>query len=245
MSENRFQPEAAEPKGNASSWMITFADVLALLLTFFVMLYAMNDIREDEWQGLVAAMAGRFNPANPPSDFRVQSGISDTSVHEMEGIDLGYLRTLIEAQLESSDTAGDYIVEEKMDGLHIHLPEVILIQQGRLILTPTAYAAARELGQVLRTVGNDVSVHGDASRGAEGAMYASAWEVSLASAMMVADTIREAGYERNILALGHGDAYLEEQSGMVNDAELSSGLSWGQVDIVIRDVESHGENGGT
>jgi len=241
MSETRFQPEMEEPRHKSAGWMLTFADVLALVLTFFVMLYAMNDIRDDEWQGLAAAMAGRFNPANPPSDFRVQSGVSDTSVYDPQGMDLGYLRSVIETQLGGSDTAGTYDIEEKADGLHIHLPEVILIQEGRIILTPTAHAAARELGQVLRTVGNDVSVLGSASRGAEGAMYASAWEVSLAAAMMVADTIRDAGYERNILALGHGDAYLGDRSGMGDD----TGLSWAQVDIVIRDVESQGETGGT
>lgn len=238
--------EPDEQQGQSgAAWMLTFADVLALLLTFFVMMYAMNDIRDDEWQGLVAAMAGRFNPANPPSDFRVQSGVSDTSVHERGGMDLGYLETLIQSQLSGPETAGAYKVSEQPDGLHIELPEVVLIQQGQLVLTPAAYAAARQLGQVLRTVGNDVSVSGDASRGAEGALYASPWEVSLAAAMMVTDTIKEAGYDRKILALGHGDAYLENNAGAKTETGTGKGLSWGRVDVVVRDVDSNGGQGGS
>ena len=206
-------------------------------------MYAMNEVRDDEWQGLAAAMAGQFNPANPPSDFSVQSGIGDASVHERRGMDLGYLKTLIEEKLSEPQTAGAYEVSERADGLHIELPEVVLIQQGQLVLTPAAYAAARELGQVLRSVSNNVSVHGSASRGAEGALYASAWEVSLAAAMMVADTITEAGYERKILALGHGDAYLGNEAGADANDGSASGLSWGRVDVVVRDVESNGDQG--
>jgi chemotaxis protein MotB len=237
--------EPPEPPRSNRGWMVTFADLLALLLTFFVMLYAMTDVREDEWQSLATAMEARFSPFGPPADTRVPSDVSHIAAPGPRGMDLGYLHTLITAQLEASDVAGDYAVEEKPDGLHIHLPEVILIRQGRVVLTPAAHAAARELGPVLRAVANEVSIEGTASGGGGDAMYASAWEVSLAAAMMVADAIRDAGYERNILALGHGDAYLGEQSGMVNGAGSGSGLPRGQVDIVIRDAESGGENGGT
>ena len=236
------EPETKRSSGDAA-WMLTFADVLALLLTFFVMMYAMNEVRDDEWQGLAAAMAGRFNPANPPSDFSVQSGVGDASVRDRRGMDLGYLKTLIEEKLSAPETAGAYEVSERADGLHIELPEVVLIQQGQLVLTPAAYAAARELGQVLHSVGNSVSVHGNAARGAEGALYASAWEVSLAAAIMVADTITEAGYERKILALGHGDAYLGNEARSGTRDETGAGLSWGRVDVVVRDVESNGDQG--
>jgi chemotaxis protein MotB len=242
MTDYRAPFEPPEPPRSNRGWMVTFADLLALLLTFFVMLYAMNDVREDKWQGLATAMEARFNPFGLPSDSSVPSDVSHMATQARQGMDLGYLHALITAQLETSDSAGNYAVEEKPDGLHIRLPEVILIHEGRVVLTPAAHAAARELGPVLRAVANDVSVQGEAS-GAGGVMYASAWEVSLAAAMMVADAIRDAGYERNILALGHGDAYLGAQSGMVNGA--GSGLPRGQVDIVIRDAESGGENGGT
>ena len=39
------EEEGQEPVG--SEWMVTFADMLALLLTFFVMLVATSDIKPD------------------------------------------------------------------------------------------------------------------------------------------------------------------------------------------------------
>lgn len=230
--------EEAPPRRSANSWMVTFADVLALLLTFFVMMYAMNDVREDEWQGFVSAMSGHFNPAGPPADFQVKDGFSDTSEFEPRGMDLGYLESLISAQLKSTDAADAYSVVRRGDRLLIRLPEVLIIEDGRPMLTPTAQAAARELGQVLGTLSNGVSVAGHAARGTDGVTYPSAWELSLAAATIVADTIRDVGFTRNILVLGHGDAYLKEEAASRTAGEDTEALSWARVDIVVRADEA-------
>jgi chemotaxis protein MotB len=224
-----------------NGWMVTFADVLALLLTFFVMMYAMNDVREDEWKGFVQAMTGHFNPASPPADFQVRDGISDTSVFERKGMDLGYLQNLIANHLDSAETAGAYDIIRRADRLVIRLPEVLIVQDGQPVLTQKAQAAARELGQVLGTLSNRVSVNGHAARGTNSALYPSAWELSLAAATIVADTIRQTGLERDILVLGRGDADLKTPAaGRDNDEadDSESGLSWGRVDVVVRDTEA-------
>lgn len=238
-----FEPQ--EPPRQNRGWMVTFADLLALLLTFFVMLYAMNDIRDDEWQDLATAMEARFSPFGAPADAGPRSDVSHLSAAGRDSMDLGYLQSLITAQLQAAGLGGDYAVRSRPDGLHIRLPELVRIEAGGLVLTPGAETAARELGQVLRAVANDVIVQGEASGPGAGVLYASAWEVSLVSAMMVADAMHAAGYERNILALGRGDAYLGAESGMVNDTASLSAPPRAQVDIVIRDGESNGVNGGT
>lgn len=233
------------PRTSRNGWMVTFADVLALLLTFFVMMFAMNDIREDEWKGFVQAMTGRFNPANPPADFQMRDGISDTSAVERLGLDLGYLESLIQTHLDSADTAGDYQIMRRSDRLIIRLPSVLAIEDGQPTLTRTARSAAREIGQVLGTLDNRVSVDGHAARGTDGVLYPSAWELSLAAATVVADAIRETGFEREIRVFGRGDAHLGtgiSDAGTAETAGEVSGPSWGRVDVVVREAQAQRRN---
>jgi chemotaxis protein MotB len=46
-------PETAPPRSMAPGWMITFADLLSLLLTFFVLVFATSSIEQKDWQRVV------------------------------------------------------------------------------------------------------------------------------------------------------------------------------------------------
>jgi chemotaxis protein MotB len=208
-------------------WMLTFADLLALILTFFVMLYAMNHARSEKWGGLAAAMQDHFSTGSGHPTDRPATGTASLK----DGMDLGYLQTVIEGQFGRAGLP--YRIERRADELLIRLPQAVEADTAGLHLTKEAESAARELGQVLEAVRNGISVSGHAATGLAGTAYGSPWELSLASARLVAKGIEAAGYGRNILALGHGDAYLEPESGAGRGNALM-----GQVDVVIRSVAS-------
>lgn len=45
-------------EGGGYSWMDTYGDMVTLLLTFFVLLFAFSSVNEDKWRGLVQAFTG-------------------------------------------------------------------------------------------------------------------------------------------------------------------------------------------
>lgn len=45
----------AEPEQSSSAWLISFTDVIALMLTFFVLLYSMSDPVQDKWDDKMGA----------------------------------------------------------------------------------------------------------------------------------------------------------------------------------------------
>ena len=54
---------ATEIRRNYSKgWMITFADLLSLMLAFFVLLFAMSKVEVDSWKALVDSLSNRLNP---------------------------------------------------------------------------------------------------------------------------------------------------------------------------------------
>ena len=57
--------------GGGANWMDTYGDMVTLLLCFFVLLYSMSTISEENWKALVMS----FNP------------LADLTIREVEGGD--------------------------------------------------------------------------------------------------------------------------------------------------------------
>ena len=50
-----------EPQSGGASWMNTFADLMNLLLCFFVMLFAMSTVDAEKFETLVASLQNSFS----------------------------------------------------------------------------------------------------------------------------------------------------------------------------------------
>ena len=60
--------EPPSPPPSSPEWVITYADMVTLLLTFFVMLASLSEInREGSYQDLVESVQGRFGIKGAPS----------------------------------------------------------------------------------------------------------------------------------------------------------------------------------
>ncbi|MCP5405119.1 MAG: hypothetical protein H6922_02720 [Pseudomonadaceae bacterium] len=57
-----FEPRVSGEAANSSRWLITFADLVALLLVFFVLLFSMKEIDRDRWEELTGSFQGVFSP---------------------------------------------------------------------------------------------------------------------------------------------------------------------------------------
>ncbi len=51
-----------ETKSDPNTWMVIFADLLALLLTFFVLMFSMSSVQVAEWQAIVTSLSENLNP---------------------------------------------------------------------------------------------------------------------------------------------------------------------------------------
>ncbi len=49
-----------EQRGGTPEWIVTYGDMMSLLLTFFVLLFSMSEIKEEESQALMEALRRRF-----------------------------------------------------------------------------------------------------------------------------------------------------------------------------------------
>lgn len=49
-----------EPSGNIPEWVVTFGDMMSLLLTFFVLLFSMSEIKQEESLALMESLRKQF-----------------------------------------------------------------------------------------------------------------------------------------------------------------------------------------
>lgn len=221
----RFSPfgfaAPATPAGKA--WLVTFTDLICLLLTFFVMLYAMSDPDPARYKALAAGVPG----AKPEQvgDERPEAAFSAASLDRAKAIDLGYLGRVFESQMARNPELADVRIN-RIDGtLILSLPSDLLFEPGDATLSEGGRKALFVMGGVAANIGNAVDVVGHADASPTGRRWTSNWELSLARAQAVADALREAGYLRDITVRGHGDG----QSG----GEVKAAAR--RVDLVVRE----------
>ena len=56
----RLKSREADPEPNATLWLVTYADMMTLLLCFFIMLVAMSEVKSEKFQRMLESMRRAF-----------------------------------------------------------------------------------------------------------------------------------------------------------------------------------------
>lgn len=215
-------------------WLTSFTDTVALMLTFFVMLYAMSVPEIDKWNEMTNAINEGMSRTPTPESFAGQATeISIDKISHQRGLDLGYLADLIQNQTQSQENLDSILILESKDQLVISLPVELLFGSGNAEIGIEGKRALYVLGGILNKIRNRIEVigHADPRPIREKRQYESNWELSLARALTVASLLKEVGYQRDIAVRGLSSARYNEIVGGTD--EVTQMQNARRVDIVI------------
>lgn len=75
-----------QPSGGAAPWMNTFADLMNLLLCFFVLLFAMSNVDEDKFEQLVASLSASFGVLEGGSTSVIEGTLISAGVDDLNDL---------------------------------------------------------------------------------------------------------------------------------------------------------------
>lgn len=224
MTETEVQPPPQEEAEAASTelieegaplWMTTFGDLMSLLLTFFVLLYSMSELKQEKFlqasQSLREAIGGSAAevPEDPqalldeqmdPEEYLSNpTGGGSTGDPVLDAVADAYMEVIakrLDEFIDENDLEGSFSVDREADGVYLRMQSSALFASGSGTLQGNAVAMLAYLGEITSTIDvkSVVSGHAD-NQPIRTAQFASNWELSAARAAGVARYLVESGQD--------------------------------------------------
>lgn len=203
------EPGAREPE--APPWMITFVDLISLMLTFLVMLFATSSIEAESWRKTADSLAQSLDWQGLQLP-QVNARFAIQKEQPPAALDLDYLAEVLHTSVTAVPLLQGVEIRRDHDRLVLAIPGALLFASGSATVSPEARAALAELIPMLRGVGNRIIVEGHADPEAISAngVFTSNWELSLGRALAVADLLVATGLGRRVACYGLAESRYDE-----------------------------------
>ena len=236
----RVSPASSPRAPERPVWLVIFADLIALLLAFFVLLYAMQRVQHGAWEALVESLSRNLHPK---SEIELPKPSVDENVNALvrpKAIDLSYLEVLLRSRRESEGALAGIMLRRVENQLVIVLPGDLVFMPGKATPAAAAMTKLSVLASMLRNISNHIEIYGHTDPSpVDNEQFRSNWELSLARAVAVADRLRAFGYPRPIATFGFADTRFSDVASVEPRARRLALAR--RVDIVIRSTTDAGK----
>lgn len=222
------RPKRGEDGGNVK-WLVTFADLITLILVFFVLLFSMSHINSGKFQKLVGSMDKTL----------ASEKMKDVHSKESQGeaqskMNADDLLAYIKGKLKKNNLDDKIATKKDSRGVILVLQEQILFPTGEASLVPESRPFLNKIGEIIKELPNVIRVEGHTDkRPIRNSYYPSNWELSTARASSVIQYLSET-YNINssrFVAIGYGDTKPLKISNQEEEMKKNR-----RVEIVISDL---------
>ena len=212
---HRKKAHAAEHE-NAERWLLTYADLITLLMVFFVVLYSMSSADTTKFKLVSASLQQAFNleVLQGSADAGINEGNplpaspADTMISPSDVPQVAQIRNKVLAAIEGATQVPDVTVTVDREGVVIRLSGSYLFDSGRAELKPNSLAVLDAIATVIRPLENEVRIDGHTdSMPIDSPRYPTNWELSSARALAVTRYLNETDDVRagRLIAAGFGE----------------------------------------
>lgn len=182
-------------KENHDRWLITYSDLITLLMIFFVVMYAMSNINQMKFVSLEQSLAtalhkdsqiplGQSSLLTTP---KLSVNSTQTSVgqakSQTQDTSLDNLYTQVKGYISQHHLQGNVTIVNQSRGVQITLRDVVLFDTGQATLRPDAQTLLGGLVPFFKSLPNPIVVEGYTdNEPIHTAQFPSNWELSAARA---------------------------------------------------------------
>jgi chemotaxis protein MotB len=199
----RRRDRGEEARENADRWLLTYADMITLLMVLFVVMYAVSNTDLRKFTVLAQSFSAAFNTdvlqgqqALTVTDAQ-QTSQGLTMFDAGEGAiatDYRSVTAFVADYAIANGLANEVSVDRVAEGIAIRINEALLFSSGRARLDAPALEIAAKIASIIAPLPNNIRVEGHTDdQPPTGPFYADNWELSTARAMAVLDALRDHG----------------------------------------------------
>jgi chemotaxis protein MotB len=223
-------------------WLTSLADLLALMLAFFVLLFSMNEVKDDSWQDILETLGIRLNTATEENSEAPSREKNIELFTEMRAFELHYLEKILADKVSDNKDLAGIDVFRTADRLVLSFDGDTYFAPGSDNASRSLQRAVGMLGESLRYVENRIEIYGHTDPQPvtnPDSPVINNWGLSLARALYVGNSLKNAGYSQPLRVYGMADSRFHELDN-VADAQKRFSLAR-RVDIVVREANWQGQ----
>lgn len=184
-----------EGHDNNERWLVTYSDLITLLLVFFIVLYSMSELQNDRFNALVQSLQTAFHgdaivnqSTNPPAPEMTIPPIPIEKKKNKDEEKLDKLYVQLQNYIKNNHLDTQIELKNLAVGVQITLKEDILFDLGKADLKDQAEPILKQVGGILKSVSNPISVEGHTDNNPirYSREFHSNWELAAARAHNVA-----------------------------------------------------------
>ncbi len=199
-----------EVKAGAPAWVVTFGDMMSLLLCFFVLLLSFSHIQIDKFLAVAGHMRKALHVDTIPLVQQVEMGT--TPIFDQSASNPGLSQSMItmervRAAIEDSGMANGGSVEITDRGVALKLDGDIVFSSGKTRLRKEIFEILDKVADIAKKQGGEIEIEGHTDNVAiSTAQFPSNWELSSARAGAAARYLTNKGIPpQRIKAIGYAD----------------------------------------
>lgn len=222
-------------KPSHERWLITYADLITLLMIFFIVMYALSNVDVARFKTLAESLAAVFGAGGMMLESpgpAVVPGSPPDRVHEIiEQEQLNQLKQRLENYINENGLAARISVSTEERGIVLSFQEDVLFESGSARLTPQAREILGKVAPILKDTPNYIRIEGHTDNlPIHTAEFPSNWELSAARATnVVQELVNQHRFPPQKLSVA---AYGEYRPAVPNDSDYHRQLNR-RVNLVI------------
>lgn len=213
----RRAPRRVEDAPSHERWLLSYADLVTLLLAVFIVLFAFSRVQKQSIETVSVGIHAGFeemglnvpprSPGTPPEVPKPQQ--KQGGAMPPLPFDTVQLKTQLEGVLGDAIDKHEIVVQQTAEGLIISLRDFGFFNSGEASLLPGAAAQLERTAQVLMQHNLDIRVEGHSDdQPIHTALFQSNWELSTARATSVLSLlVNDAGFPPSKISVAGYGAY--------------------------------------
>ncbi len=191
----------------APGWLATFADLMSLLLTFFILIVSFSSIQQVEFQKAMGSLKGALGILKSKRALLALSTVKNPEIQFHKLSMIWEKVPEIMQLLKKMDIEDGVKVETLPDAVKFTFDDNLLFDSGRARLKPKLFPVLKKIVEMVKEFDGTILIEGHTDNvPIRTPRYPSNWELSAARAINVLHYFENMGVKReNLACVGYAD----------------------------------------